>query len=515
MLQHQRHRNFNLTDSQVRVRGVAGAEVDGHHRFHGFQLYVSSLKDITIVDAPAIDAFARPVSLGRELVAPMPAGRAEHRLRVRGVVTMQWPGRVVFLRDATRGICLQTVRSLEFRVGELVEAVGFRVVGELTPQLEAAVVRSVGMSVPPAPLRLSPTDKLDDRLNCNLVQFEARLTEVHTAPPDQVCLSLQAFGQSWTAFLQSAEPELVLADLVPGSQLRVTGVCQFVSSGQRGPRRLELWLRSPDDVESLAVPLTARQMVLFWTCGTLAVGLVGGGGLLFWIRRRNRRRLLETLEARRRHLHRHLEERKRIGQDLHDNIMPSIYAVGLGLEDCRRLMQQSPAKAEEQIAIATRTLNAVLQDVRHFVGGLETRTFRGDDLSSALNSLALATGENSSQFVIQTHPDAAQILTPHQATQLLKVAKEAMSNSLRHAKANQTRVALQMAQDHVRLEISDDGVGFDPHAASHRGNGLRNLAARARDLGARCEIISAFGKGTRVVLDLPPRSAHDIQHHPS
>lgn len=80
-----------------------------------------------------------------------------------------------------------------------------------------------------------------------------------------------------------------------------------------------------------------------------------------------------------------------------------------------------------------------------------------------------------------------------------------MSNSLRHARARKTRVSLAFAGDHVRLEIADDGAGFDRSAPSD-GNGLRNVAFRAQELGARLEILTAPGEGTRLRVDLPPVS---------
>ena len=502
-----RYRNQKLTDSRVRVRGVAAAEFDVQHRLNGFQLHVSTLDDLKTVGTPPVSAFNRPVMTGREVLGPMPPLMAEHRLHVRGVVTMQWPGRMVFLRDPSGGVCLQTVSSPRLQIGDLVEAVGFRSLGSLAPQLEAAVVRSVGRSEVPEPLPLSPGPDAADRSNYDLVQLEARLVNIRMTPPDQVCLALQAGDRGWNVYLQATHLPSNLSSLLPGSRLLVTGVAHYGEAPRRRDRDLVLWLRSPADIQVLAVPLSVRQLALLWSTGVLGVVLLGALPV-GWARQRHRRRLQQKLDESKRHLHQHVEERKRMGQDLHDNIMQSIYAVGLGLEDCRRLVQKSPEQAEERLVLATRALNDVLHDVRQFIGGLEPRVLSGAELNHALTSLAMTTGESSARFVIQADPNATHFLTPHQATQLLNVAREAMSNSLRHAKANRTLVAVGLAQDHVRLEITDDGVGFDPKTLGTAGNGLRNVAARAQDLGARCEIISACGQGTRVVLDLPPLSTH-------
>jgi signal transduction histidine kinase len=100
-------------------------------------------------------------------------------------------------------------------------------------------------------------------------------------------------------------------------------------------------------------------------------------------------------------------------------------------------------------------------------------------------------------------PLAADRLNPKQATHLLHISREAMSNSLRHSQAQTTIVSLQNQDGRIRLEIKDDGTGFDTNETSPSGHGLRNIAARARELRARLEITSRPGGGTRVILDIP------------
>jgi signal transduction histidine kinase len=78
-----------------------------------------------------------------------------------------------------------------------------------------------------------------------------------------------------------------------------------------------------------------------------------------------------------------------------------------------------------------------------------------------------------------------------------------MSNSLRHAQARTTRVSLKRQNGCLRLEVNDDGIGFEQQSRAGRGHGLRNIAARAAELLARSEIISAPGQGTRLRVEIP------------
>jgi signal transduction histidine kinase len=504
VLNGEGYRDLKLTEAQVTVRGTAGAQF-GNRELQGFLLYVTSLADITVVERPP-DAFAEPVVPAQDLARYMPWTKSQFRVHVQGVVTMQWPGSFVYIRDASAGIYLQTDQTSALRVGERVDAVGFKVSGTSVPQLESVTVRSLNQFAPVPPIVLK-TDELESgKLNQELVQLDADLLYAQTERRETVSLLLRAGEQVLRALLYCTNTATVLAPLRPGNLVRVTGVGRWTESVLHPHGRFTIWLRTPADIVVLASGHSNRQALAVGGAAVLAV--VAGGMVVYRMRRQARRQLGSALAETRQQLHSQLEQRERISQDLHDNIMQSIYAVGLGLEDCRRSLQKAPALAEQRLTIAITALNSVIQDVRHFIGGLEPRVVSGAELKTALKSLALTAGDSSSQVDIQVDPSTAHRLTPQQATQLLNIAKEAMSNSLRHATATRTLVTLGVHKDRMRLEVSDDGDGFDPK--NHpQGSGLRNVAARARELGAHLDLISSPKKGTRLIIDLPPFSPHD------
>jgi signal transduction histidine kinase len=205
-------------------------------------------------------------------------------------------------------------------------------------------------------------------------------------------------------------------------------------------------------------------------------------------------------------LRRSVEERERIGRDLHDDIIQSIYAAGLSLEDCRRTVRQSPEQAEARLGAAIHTLNNTIHGVRGFIAGLEPKVLNGREFKTALKSLALTSGDSPTQFQFQVDPATANSLTSTQATQLLHIAKEAMSNSLRHAHASGVAVSLQPVGHGIRLEIADDGVGFDPGTVVGTGQGLRNMAVRAREIGGDLQTVSSPGHGCRILVTVPQRN---------
>jgi len=204
-----------------------------------------------------------------------------------------------------------------------------------------------------------------------------------------------------------------------------------------------------------------------------------------------------------------LEERERIFQDLHDGLIQSVYAIGLNLKVCQRLLSKDPTETQRKLGSAIADLNVVIRKVRNFVKGLSFDQTNWQGLENTLASLIRTMeGSHAMQFVLQLDPTAATHLTPEQSAQIVYIAQEAMSNSLRHSRAKTGVVSLQKRERCVRFQIGDDGIGFDPNTLEERGHGLHNMNARARKLDAEFTIISQPGCGTRVVLDIPLERSH-------
>lgn len=208
------------------------------------------------------------------------------------------------------------------------------------------------------------------------------------------------------------------------------------------------------------------------------------------------------------HLRQALEERERMAQNLHDGIIQSLFALGLALERCQRLIAKDPNEVSRQLELAIPGLKGVIRELRTYLVGQEPRIMNGRELEAAL-ALEVRTMEGSQDLSIdvQIDPGAANLVTPSQATHLVFIAREALSNSLRHAKAAQATLSLEKHQGRVRFVVEDDGIGFDVLASPH-GEGLKNMAARSVKLHAELTIVSKPGHGTRVVFELPQEPVH-------
>jgi signal transduction histidine kinase len=216
-------------------------------------------------------------------------------------------------------------------------------------------------------------------------------------------------------------------------------------------------------------------------------------------------------EARRRELL--LRERERIGRDLHDGIIQSIYAAGLHLEQAASEADRAPAQTRDRIGTVMGELNRITGDIRSTIfdlrsGDLEVRDAEAIVLAVAdeLHAHTLVSLEVRSEGLYRPR------LRPEQAEQLRQLVTEAFSNILRHARANAVTVEMASTQRRFTLVITDDGVGFDPDA-QHRGSGRRgraqglgNMRRRAELLDGTLSVESAPGEGTRLSLTMPVAS---------
>lgn len=200
-----------------------------------------------------------------------------------------------------------------------------------------------------------------------------------------------------------------------------------------------------------------------------------------------------------------LEERERIGMDLHDGAIQSIYAVVLRLDDCADRLDDHPDDVRAALEKGMDDLNKVIQDIRSYIFDLRPEVLQGD-LESALQDLVQGVRVNALlDAEVEVEGDLNGALTEEQAVELFHIAQEALSNVSRHSQASSLRVKLAAHPDSVRLEIVDDGVGFDPESERPLDRrGLRNMEERARSLGANLSLESASGRGTRVSVELHP-----------
>ncbi len=201
-----------------------------------------------------------------------------------------------------------------------------------------------------------------------------------------------------------------------------------------------------------------------------------------------------------------MDERERIAKELHDGVIQSLFAVGMGLQGTA-LMTGSPEQAA-RIEGAVGELDRVIRDLRNYIFGLRPGILADRQLDQALRALGEEVQARSgSRIALEVDGDLAASLSG-QSHEIVQLTREALSNVVRHANAKNGAVRLVRTGAGALLSIEDDGSGFDSKRDS-AGHGLRNMRERAASLGGKLRITTRSGRGTSVHITFPllPNSA--------
>jgi signal transduction histidine kinase len=200
-----------------------------------------------------------------------------------------------------------------------------------------------------------------------------------------------------------------------------------------------------------------------------------------------------------------LEERERIGMDLHDGIIQSIYAVGLTLEYTRLMAKEDPEGVFPKIEEAIGGLNGIIRDIRAYILDLQPARFQMATLREGLEMLLREFKANTLvEADLKLEPEALKSLGKETAAALFHIVQEALANAGKHAKATHIWVSVTADDGRVALQVIDNGRGFDLRREhTQLGHGLQNMNERARQVGGDFEIASSPGEGTTITVRLP------------
>jgi signal transduction histidine kinase len=197
------------------------------------------------------------------------------------------------------------------------------------------------------------------------------------------------------------------------------------------------------------------------------------------------------------------EERRRLRRDLHDGLGPALAAHTLKVGSARALFKTDPAAADALLAELERDTEAALTDIRRLVYDLRPPALDELGLVGAIRENILQYRTADGLRVAVDAPDAMPPLPAAVEVAAYRIAQEALTNVVRHARAQ--RCVIILTRDDARpgliLEIRDDGIGLPTERRA--GVGLTSMRERAQELGGTCVIESRAEGGTRVFARLP------------
>ena len=203
-----------------------------------------------------------------------------------------------------------------------------------------------------------------------------------------------------------------------------------------------------------------------------------------------------------------LEERERIGMDLHDGIIQSIYGVGLAMENIQHMLGEGETQARNRVKHAIDDLNQIIRDIRTYILDLRPRQLNNENLLDGLKRLASEYRANTlaSATVSGTKAKLDSLPQSHSMA-LFHICQESLANAAKHAAAKRVSVNVWTTDERVVMEVRDNGKGFDLDKMSKSiGHGLANMQTRVRAVGGEVDISSAPGEGTTILAWVPRRS---------
>jgi two-component system sensor histidine kinase DegS len=198
------------------------------------------------------------------------------------------------------------------------------------------------------------------------------------------------------------------------------------------------------------------------------------------------------------------DERRRIAQDLHDDIGQSMIALILNLKAIHgEITAGGVEEARGHIQETVLTVEEMMRHIRQVFYELRPPPFNSMPLGKVLESLCSSVALSTGLRVVLSTQEQMPPIPNVQATVLYRLVQEGMNNVVKHAQATSIWVNLEYADGEFNISLEDDGQGFDPRREPNHGMGLQGLRERFSMLSGNFDIESAPGKGTRLYGSLP------------
>ena len=326
-------------------------------------------------------------------------------------------------------------------------------------------------------------------------QLEVVFTGLSFSSPDRVQFKyrLKGLDADWT---EAATRRRVTYSFLPPGEYTF----QVVACNSDG-----LWNEAGDTLDIVVLPFFWQTIWFKILMAILSVVLLA---LIFYFE--SRRRIRNKIEriARERELER---ERARIAQDIHDDLGASLTRIGL-LSQTAVDDHEHPHRAAanlEQILSTTRDLTRSMDEI---VWAVNPRHDTLESLTNYISSYAhdfLSTARIRCRLAMPLQLPDISVRSEIRHNLFLAI-KEALNNVVKHSKANEARITLEIVPGGLRFIIADNGPGFDPHQLKANGNtpratgdGLPNLTARLKQIGGHSKLASTPGEGTTVEFFIP------------
>lgn len=523
-----------LVDAKVRVRGVLLNIANLRSQVSGLKLHSNGEQDIDVLLPPPADPFkAGRVALNR-LITFDPNADPNHRKVTSGVVIFVMPRRFFYLLDGGASVRVESSEA-GIKAGDMVEVSGFINTTSVLAMFSEAVVRVIGKGEVPAPELasiekiLNPKVRSDEEMvslpghpdmSGRLIRLSGVLRRVLPADNEGTATLMIESGED---LIQSFVPVFNdeasrrISQWVEGSTVEISGVCELEIDSIDSPpwfsvTGFHLWMSSPEDLRLVSTPP-------WWTPPRLGILLAGVLLALFlslaWANAMRRRvsirgtQLAAEIAARessKLEFDTILRERRRLANDLHDNLEQSLTGLALQLEIANRSRVSDPALSERHLNIARQFLERSRREAHRTIWDLRAPGHEGKDFLDILVNRISSMLEGSGIALILKREGDPSVLMDLVAGNLMLLAQEAVTNSLKHADASEISIRFRVLPNHAELVIEDNGRGFisSDVPGQYEGHfGLQGMRERTKRLGGQIELRTSPEQGTTIHVRVP------------
>jgi signal transduction histidine kinase/CheY-like chemotaxis protein len=269
----------SLVDTKVRLRGNQAPLFNPQGAMTGAYLLFPNRAQVMVEDPAPVRPFTLPISSVSGLLRFSPKPASNHRVHIRGIVTLAWPGRMLCIRDGLQGLCAQTDQTTLLTPGELVDVIGFPIIGAFTPTLTYATYEATGFHQPVPSAAVTADQALLGNHDAELVELEGQLVgQDETASDPSIVLSSR--NHLFSAVLP-AQSRARLPAWRKGTTFKIIGICSVKSPSERAgilwdgfssPGSFRILLRSPQDLVVIKSPS--------WWTPSHAISMLGLAALL-------------------------------------------------------------------------------------------------------------------------------------------------------------------------------------------------------------------------------------------
>jgi signal transduction histidine kinase/CheY-like chemotaxis protein len=522
---------MDLVDARVRVRGACGALFNEKRQLFGIQLHVPGREQVSVLEPGARDPFALPARSLSTLMGFSPES-AGHRVHIRGVVTLRQMSGLVYVEDGTGAVKVRLAGPQRAEPGDVVDAVGFAALGQLTPVLDRAELRLAQSNGRIQPARLAAAEALEGQYDSRLVEVDGVVVDHLTTATEQI-LILQAGSTMFHAYLDQALGHLSWPR--NGALARLTGVCSVqVDEGRvvALPTAFRVYLRSPAD-------MTILHNAPWWTTrtgsqviGVMAISFLVTSAWVFVLRRRLRRQtaVIEKKLAEEEGLKEQAQAASRAKSEFVANMSHEIRTPMNGVIGMLSLAFETDSETDQREYLgdalaSARSLMDLLNDVldlsRVEAGRMELEqapfSLR-EVLEEARRAIAPRAAEKKLALTVHCHADTSEWVGGD-PVRLRQILINLLGNAVKFTGRGEVSLGVEPLPDSphgagVLFSVSDTGIGiakekqrliFEPFRQADgsmtrkyggSGLGLAICAQLVRMMGGRIWVESEPGRGS-------------------